>query len=88
MKFKSKDEEILYLRNKLKEYEVITRAVYELVNTKDAQAWLDSYSYSEGVEAVETLKTLVESSQLVSDDWDYHKWCDFVKAYKPEGLEQ
>ena len=88
MKFKSKDEELLYLRDKLKEYETVTRAVYELVNTTNEQTWNDSYSFGEGVEAIIVLQTLVESNQKIESDWKYFDWCEWVKSYKPEGLDK
>jgi len=84
----SKDKELFELKNKLKEYELVTRAVYELVNTNSLQGWNDSYAFGEGLDAVITLQTLVESSQDIQKEWNYHEWCEWVKTYKPENLEK
>ncbi len=76
------------LKDKLKAYETISRSVYELVNINSLSEWNDSYSYGEGVESINVLKTLVEATQDITSPWNYYDWDSWVKQFNPEDFEE
>ena len=81
-----KENEVL--KKELERYKMISRAVYELVNIDNLETWIDSYRFEEGVDAVSHLKTLVESTQDISEKWSYYRWCDFIKNELPKIIEE
>lgn len=77
-----------HLRKELGRYKAISRAVYELVNVNSLEAWIDSFRFEEGVDAVSQLKTLVESTQDIQDHWSYYDWCNYIKTEIPKIVEE
>lgn len=71
------------LEAELNLYKKVARGVYELVSVGSLREWSDSYVYEEGVDAIDTLKTLVEATQDITDSWSYLDWCDWRLTFNP-----